>query len=270
MEVSDSEGGGEHFGLELDGPFSSLLSPNDPNNLAVAAARAFSDWDGRGKKAHIRLTKNIPVAAGLGGGSADAAAVLVALSKLWDRPDAPLAEIGLSLGADVPVSIHSTPAFMAGIGEDLIDFPHLPCAGLVLVNPGVGVETRAVFKVYDDDPAMAGRFSETVAPQFNPSHFGDGLATAGDLGALIDECGNDLTSAACSFSPMIGDGLLALSESSDCLVARMAGSGATCFGLYEDGAKAQKAAREIEASSAHSGWWVWSGELSNSRSNTGV
>ena len=266
MEVSDSE----HFGLELDGPYSSLLPPNDTNNLAVAAARAFSDWDGRGKKAHIRLTKNIPVAAGLGGGSADAAAVLVALSKAWDRPDAPLAEIGLALGADVPVSIRSTPAFMAGIGEDLINFPHLPCAGLVLVNPGVGVETRAVFKAYDDAPQRAGSFSESMASQFVPSHFGDGPATVGELAGLIDGCGNDLTSAACTFAPTIGDGLLALSESSECLVARMAGSGATCFGLYENGAKAQKAAREIELSSANAGWWVWSGELSDSRRNAEV
>ena len=134
--------------LEVDGPFAAALEAEGPDNLVLRAARALGALAGGGQGARLRLTKNLPVAAGIGGGSADAAAALRGLVRLWglEVPEARLQALALELGADVPPCLESRPVFARGIGEILTPAPSLPPFWMVLVNPGVPVQTPAVFK----------------------------------------------------------------------------------------------------------------------------
>ncbi|MBI3710670.1 MAG: 4-(cytidine 5'-diphospho)-2-C-methyl-D-erythritol kinase [Proteobacteria bacterium] len=225
--------------LALDGPFAPALTADD-DNLVLRAARAVAaTWRG----AALTLVKNLPVAAGLGGGSADAAAALRALKGLWRAPidDAHLRQIALRLGADVPVCLDGRTAFIGGIGEEIASAPRLPPAGLVLVNPGRPSPTAQVFA------AFRGSFSRQARFMTVPRD-------AAHLAALLRAGGNDLTAAAQSLVPEIGDALAALAASPGCLLARMSGSGATCFGLYDDRVAAQRAVGWIAARAKD--WWV--------------
>lgn len=250
------------FALSVTGPFAGALTGpgagpgSGEDNLAVRAARALDAYarrtgtDRRG--CEIALAKNIPVAAGLGGGSADAAATLLALARLWGLDDAPLAEIGLALGADVPVCLAARPSRVTGIGENVAAAPALPESGLVLVNPRVAVETHAVFRAFDRRPSPR-RPAPDLSDRFGPERFGD----ARDLLRALAGTGNDLTEAACGLAPVIGEVLAALEGTPGCGLARMAGSGATCFSLYDDVDAAAAAARTLRR--ARPGWWVWWG-----------
>lgn len=232
--------------LHLDGPFASGLR-NEPDNLVLRAARALAseaavDTSGRGGAA-ITLTKNLPVASGIGGGSADAAAALRGLARLWDLslPAERLEALALELGADVPVCLRGAPVVMSGIGERLEPVPALPPLWFVLVNPGVAVSTAQVFAGREGD------FSQAAEPLLPPL----GLA------ALIDWLAarpNDLQAAACRLAPAVEEVLAALDELSDCLLARMSGSGATCFGLFESEEAAHYAAEALALQ--HPDWWV--------------
>ncbi|HET9147591.1 MAG TPA: 4-(cytidine 5'-diphospho)-2-C-methyl-D-erythritol kinase, partial [Acetobacteraceae bacterium] len=183
---------------------------------------------------------NLPVASGIGGGSADAAAALRLLGREWGvAPDPSLA---LRLGADVPVCLASRPARMGGIGESLQPAPRLPRFGMVLANPGVPVATPAVFA------ARQGGFSP---PATLPEAWEDARAMARDLAGL----GNDLEAPAISLQPAIGAVLEALAGCPGCLLSRMSGSGATCFGLFATEAEAGVAAARLE----RPGWWCWGG-----------
>jgi 4-diphosphocytidyl-2-C-methyl-D-erythritol kinase len=248
----------EALTLEVEGPFGAALA-GEGDNLVLRAARALREEVGGGEAgggaagARIVLEKYLPVASGIGGGSADAAATLRLLCRLWGLPvDAPrddpargaLASIALQLGADVPVCLASRPARMGGVGEVLSPAPALPPAGMVLVNPGVALATASVFR------ARSGGFS---APAVLPSAWGDAAAMAGDLVRLR----NDLAPPAITLCPVIGTVLAALAATSGCLLARMSGSGATCFGLFPDAAAAEAAARAL----ARPGWWCWGGAL---------
>ncbi len=238
--------------LDIDGPFAAALgagpaagpSPADPsNNLVLRAARALRARHGLGAGARLRLTKRVPVAAGLGGGSADAAAALKGLAELWglDPSCAGLGALAASLGADVPVCLAGRPGFVGGIGERLVPAPPLPPAWLVLVHPGVPLATPAVFA------ARQGAGSR-------PARWGDALSDARALAERLSGCRNDLEGPALSLVPEIGAVLAALRETAGCLLARMSGSGASCFGLYADEAAANAAVRRIAA--AQPGWWV--------------
>ena len=226
--------------LSLGGAFGAALQA-EPDNLLLRAARALAP----GRGARLRLEKNLPVASGIGGGSADAAAALRALGELWGITHADLPGIALQLGADVPVCLASRPARMQGIGEILTPAPLLPAFGMALANPGVAVPTPAVFK------ARIGGFTP---PPALPAMWPDAAAMTADL----RQCGNDLQAAAISIQPVIGDVLAALAALPGALLARMSGSGATCFALFNTPGEAQAAAAML---AARSGWWCWGGGL---------
>ena len=220
--------------LEIEGPFAgALLGGSD--NLVLRAARALADANGIVPHARILLHKALPVASGIGGGSADAAATLRLLARLWDVPIAD--EIAVRLGADVPVCLEGRPARMAGIGEQLAAAPALPDFGLLLVNPLIEISTPAVFR------ARTGAFSQrAVLPAAWPD--AAGMATA------LHELGNDLEAPAAELCPAVGEVLAWLRRQPGCLLARMSGSGATCFGLFGTVAEAASA-----GSAAPSEWW---------------
>ena len=231
--------------LDVGGPFAAALAADDTRsgNLVLRAAAALRARFAVRAGAGLRLIKNLPVAAGVGGGSADAAAALKALDALWDLGAAPseLAALGAALGADMPVCLIGRPSFVGGIGERIEPAPALPPAWLVLANPGVPLATARVFA------ERAGPFS---APRRRPG----ALRDAGALAEWLARGGNDLEAPARRLVPEIADLLASLSASPDCLLARMSGSGATCFGLYAERTAAERAARAVTA--AHPVWWV--------------
>jgi 4-diphosphocytidyl-2-C-methyl-D-erythritol kinase len=235
----------ETLSLEIDGPFAAGLAA-EADNLVLRAARALADVAGVRAAARLRLRKCLPVASGIGGGSADAAAALRVLGELWRIRIAPddLAAIALRLGADVPVCLSSRPARMGGIGEHLAPAPVLPECGMVLINPGQALATAAVFR------ARAGGYSAAAAL---PASWADVAAMAADLA----QTRNDLQDAACGLCPPIAQTLAALAQSQGCRLARMSGSGATCFALYDSPAIAAAAAAAL----SRPGWWVWGGGL---------
>lgn len=227
--------------LTVDGPFASGLSADD-DNLVVRAVRLVGRG-GAARGAALGLTKMLPVASGIGGGSADAAAALRVMRRLWGL-DQDLSGVALSLGADVPACLASRPARMRGIGERLEPAPLLPPCGIVLVNPGVAVATAEVFR------ARTGGFSPEASL---PAGWSDVRALAGDLRAF----GNDLQAPAIGVCPAIGSVLRVLADVPGCLLARMSGSGATCFGLFGSEVEAAAAAGAIR----RPGWWCWGGGL---------
>lgn len=228
--------------LSVSGPFAACLE-GEPDNLVLRAARRLAEAGGVAAHAHISLEKNLPVAAGLGGGSADAAAVLHLLSRLWRLDPAPadLDALALGLGADVPICLGGVAAFVGGVGEKIEPVGALPPAWLVLVNPGVALATRDIFARWNEPAGTAGRFPLPV----------------GDLDRLVDvlaSCRNDLTGLATGLCPPVGIALARLSRTEGCLLARMSGSGATCFGVFADEPAARAAAAAL--GDAHDGWWV--------------
>lgn len=238
VSVSPADG----LALDVAGPFAAALPATD-DNLVLGAARALQDAAGVTDGARIRLQKFLPVASGIGGGSADAAATLAALSRLWgvDPKAAGLDAVALALGADVPVCVKGYAAFVGGIGEDIVRAPALPAAWLVLVNPGKALSTAEVFG------ARQGGFGASA-------RFDDSPATAQVLAEILATRGNELTEAAVGLAPAIGDALTALEAADGALLARMSGAGATCFGLFAEAGAAAGAAALIGRD--HGDWWV--------------
>ena len=231
--------------LEVDGPFGDNL---DADNLVLKAARALAAQAGRTPGAAIRLTKRLPVASGIGGGSADAAATLRGLNRLWNLglPERALAQIGLGLGADVPVCVAGVPSFFGGIGDEIASAGPLPRAHVVLANPGAPLATAAVFRARAQGVAGGGCSQ--------PARWTDAVPDALALVGLLAKRSNDLTATAIGLLPAIADVLAALEQVPACLLARLSGSGATCFGLFAERGGAREAAAAIGA--AHPDWWV--------------
>ncbi|MGE0652700.1 MAG: 4-(cytidine 5'-diphospho)-2-C-methyl-D-erythritol kinase, partial [Alphaproteobacteria bacterium] len=252
-EVSASPAPPGDITLEIDGPFADALATAGESNLVLRAARALAAATGTDAGARLRLTKNIPVSAGLGGGSADAAATILALAELWGVDATPhLDRLALALGADVPVCLVSRPSLVAGIGEVVKPAPALPEAGLLLVNPGVAVETAEVFAAFDRTERQSP--SGALPPAgFSASPF-DSVAA---LIAALEPARNDLTAAAQSLAPAIGEVLAALAAAEGCRLARMTGSGATCFGIFDNPGAAEVARRIVAR--GHPEWWAWAG-----------
>lgn len=215
--------------------------PSDARNLVLKAARLFDEDKG----AKIVLEKNLPTASGIGGGSSDAAAALRALSALWNLP-LPSTDNVLRLGADLPVCMKPEPQRMRGIGEILDPAPALPGMHMVLANPRVGVTTPSVF----------GRMTNKINPPLEdiPAN----MDTA-QLVHWLSRQRNDLEVPAISGLPVIQDVLDALEDIPSCCLARMSGSGATCFGLFETAAQARLAEDTLRAE--HQDWWVASGPM---------
>lgn len=238
--------------LDIGGPFAAALDGDIEDNLVLRAARALRAAAGRGGAgAAIRLDKSLPVTAGLGGGSADAAATLRLLRRLWalDLDDAVLTDIALGLGADVPVCLASRPRHMTGIGEAIAPVTGgagLADMGIVLVNPRQGLPTPAVFR------ALAGRFGPAQPLTDLPDD-------ATGLIAALSARRNDLQSPAIELCPVIGEITKTLRATDGVLLARMSGSGATCFGLCADRTAARSAATQLRR--ARPDWWVAGGGL---------
>jgi 4-diphosphocytidyl-2-C-methyl-D-erythritol kinase len=226
----------ETLTLTVDGPMAPGV-PVDDSNLVLKAARFLDGARG----AAISLTKNLPASAGIGGGSADAAATLRALSCHWGLP---VPDDLAALGADVPVCWSPTPQRMQGVGAFLSSVPTLPETWVVLVNPGVDLPTPSVFKALEhkNNPPM----SDPIPGFETPQAFAIWLANQR----------NDLQAPAIRLRPVIQEVLTALDGA---LIARMSGSGATCFGLFDTADQADQVARHLRQS--HPDWWVESGQL---------
>ncbi|MBL8689918.1 MAG: 4-(cytidine 5'-diphospho)-2-C-methyl-D-erythritol kinase [Rhodospirillaceae bacterium] len=233
----------DDLSLAIDGPFAEALA-GESDNLVLRAARGLSAFHRIEPKAKLKLTKRIPVAAGIGGGSADAAATLDALSRLWSV-EIPIALLP-KLGADVPACLAGRPLFMSGIGEQLAPAPALPPTSILLVNPGVAVATKDVFR------ARNGPFSQTAPFNVAP-------LDAQRLARFLLHRKNDLTAAATIHAPEIREARERIGATEGCLLARMSGSGATVFGLYASDEEAARAAAAIAGE--RPAWWCWSGAI---------
>lgn len=223
--------------LTLTGPRAAGLSAG-PDNLVWRAAGLM------GRGAAITLEKHLPIASGIGGGSADAAATLLGLARLYDLALPPADQV-LALGADLPICLAGRPARMTGIGEEIAPLT-LPPGFVLLVNPGFGLSTPAVFRALTqrDNPPMPA-----------PARWRD-LA---DLVAYLRLCRNDLQAPALELAPEIARVLQAIAAQPGCALARMSGSGATCFGLFEHEAPAEAAAKAI--SLTYPEYWVQAAAL---------
>jgi 4-diphosphocytidyl-2-C-methyl-D-erythritol kinase len=242
---------GSTLGLDMDGP-TAAAAGLIADNLVLRAAHALAERIDGPRLGRFALTKHLPVAAGLGGGSADAAAALRLLARLNElaQADPRLHAAARQTGADVPVCLESRGRVMRGIGEILsapLRLPALPC---VLVNPGVAVPTKDVFA------KLGLRPGDTCGTphQIDPGALARSLDDRDALLAYVASHPNDLERPAVALQPVIADVLAALADQHGCLLARMSGSGATCFGIFGSDAEAAGAARAL--ASARPAWWV--------------
>lgn len=235
------------FSLTLSGPFAAALASSGraEDNLVLRAAREMTMLHPSIRLgARLLLDKCLPVASGIGGGSADAAATLRLIDHCWrlNSSAEELARLGRNLGADVPMCLLSKPLGASGIGDIFRPVSGMPSLPLLLVNPGVALSTKAVFSrlsaPFDPGlPMLPARFSSPI-----------------DLVAWLGKTGNGLQAAAREEAPIIDDVLAALAGQADCMLARMSGSGATCFGIFPTLAAAEGAASRLKV--ARPDWWV--------------
>jgi len=241
----------DELSLTISGPFAEALA-DEPvtSNLVWRAAETLKDTYDISTGARLDLDKRLPVAAGIGGGSADAAAALRALIRLWalDIPEQELDEIAFRLGADVPACLHGRPINVSGAGEDLSAGPSLPPLWVCLVNPRVALNTGPVFRAFDDanpNPAVP----KAVA--------GSDFSTISAFDKLIDGTRNDLEPYATALCPEVADALNFLASAKENLAARMSGSGATCFGLFVT----EQSAKQCAEDAGEKGWWAMAAKI---------
>ena len=235
-----------HHNIEISvrGPLAGQLSESPETNLVYKAAQILTELTDIPKGAKITVSKNIPVAAGLGGGSADAAAAIQALCKLWNigLEDRVLATIALSLGSDVPACLLSKTAQISGFGEILKPVPEFPKnLHLVLVNPGIKLLTKSVYE------GFRGPFKGTKSISLFPTN-------PTNLPAFLQQCSNDLSESAKELCPDIIEVLDALESCTGCYLARISGSGPSCFGIFPNAKVANLAALQIARRKTD--WWV--------------
>ena len=236
---------GDELALAVDGPFAGALQGD---NLIIAAAEAAKAKAPGIALGRFQLTKTLPVAAGLGGGSADAAAALRLLAEANPGALSPaaLAEIAGRLGSDVTACLASRPALMTGRGEHVAEIRGMPACGVVLVNPGLPLATASVYGALNAAPLSATPADTEPVPDFG-----------GSFERLIDYAsprGNDLAAAALRLAPVIGEVLTALRRVAGARLVQLAGSGPTCFALFATADEAKGAAASLQA--AHPSWWV--------------
>lgn len=234
--------------LDIDGPFAADLNVAPHDNLIYKAALLLAEEYRVPAKARIALRKNLPVASGVGGGSSDAATALRGLVKLWGLPveDSRLQKIAQMLGADVPACLAHKPVWAEGIGEKMTWMPHLPQLHMVLVNPLIATPTPEVFR----------RFGARFSPQLQYSGRRKSMQ---EWIADLSRYRNDLSDAALTVTPQITDVLAAIAATPMCHFARLSGSGATCFGVYDSPQGVAAAVNKLRA--AHPDWWVASASL---------
>ena len=225
----------ERTSLQVTGSHSKDV-PQDANNIVLRAA----NWLDAGP-VEILLEKNLPVASGIGGGSSDAAATIRAICDLYSV-GLPTPKQSVALGADIPVCLAAQPSRMSGIGENVAPIPNLPPLHFVLVNPGVQLSTAKVFG------NLAGQFGD-------PGRSFDRTWTStAEFAAWLSEERNDLETSARKLAPTIGVVLGCLSQLTGCLLARMSGSGATCFGLFATREEADNVAHIM--GKMYPEWWI--------------
>jgi 4-diphosphocytidyl-2-C-methyl-D-erythritol kinase len=230
--------------VTVSGPYAGAI---DGVNIAAIALRAIAEAAPALELGSVQIEKLLPVAAGIGGGSADAAAVIRAVRRANSEHTSAIDWLALagSLGADVPVCLASTAQLMWGIGRETMAVSALPLLPAVLVNPGAPLSTAAVFRALGAPPAPA-RIAAPSVP--------DGFPDPASVAAYVNAHHNDLEPAAKALCPAIGTVLAALGATPGALLARMSGSGPTCFALFETAEAAEAAARRIGA--LEPGWWT--------------
>jgi 4-diphosphocytidyl-2-C-methyl-D-erythritol kinase len=238
---------GGALGLAVKGPTGAQAGPIE-GNLIVKAARALAERVEGLRWGAFHLVKRLPVAAGVGGGSSDAAAALRLLARLNDLPldDSAVRDAARATGADVPVCLAPCARMMAGAGERIGPALRLPHLFAVLVNPGVPVETPSVFKRLGLQPGEG--FARGAHPAVEAGLPRDRLVDR------LAQARNDLEPPALALAPAIGEALGLLRRTAGCRLARMSGSGATVFALYDDCAASAAAAKTIRRE--RPGWWV--------------
>jgi len=241
----------ETLSLTISGEWGGEIARLDPaGNLALDAARRLAAAAGETRGAALHLEKAVPVAAGLGGGSSDAAAALKACAQLWGLrldPDR-LRDLAMDIGADVPACLAAQPARIGGAGEDVTPIAGSPPAALLLVNPRYGLPTAEVFaKFRESDVAFS-------PPLTDASRWSD-------PDWLRTHTANDLEPAAISIAPVIGEVLATLRALPGVRLARMSGSGASCFALFGSLDEARRARERIR--SRRPSWWSWAGHFAD-------
>ena len=248
---------GSELDLKTIGPLAGDCGETS-DNLVLKAAHLLGERVPDLKVGSFTLDKVLPVAAGIGGGSADAAAALRLLARLngLALDDARLLEVALLTGADVPVCLASRACDMTGVGETLLplSLPKIPC---VLVNPRVPVATKDVFKALG---LRSGELLVGATDVIRAVAWPEDGASVEDWVEVLAANSNDLEAPATRIQPVIGEVLSALSATNGAWLARMSGSGATCFAIFENTADAQRAAQKIQTD--HPQWWVHAGILS--------
>jgi 4-diphosphocytidyl-2-C-methyl-D-erythritol kinase len=248
---------GPQLTLTTTGPLAQACG-EAADNLVLKAARLLGERVPDLKAGDFSLDKVLPVAAGIGGGSADAAAALRLLARLnsLELDDTRLLEVALLTGADVPVCLVSQACDMTGVGETLLplSLPKMPC---VMVNPGVAVATKDVFAALG---LRHGELLVGVTDIMSAYAWPEPGASLEDWVEVLAANSNDLETPAMRIQPVISQVLAALNATDGAWLARMSGSGATCFAIYENTAEAARAAQKIQL--AHPHWWVHAGVLS--------
>lgn len=237
------------FSLAVDGPFAGALDGSD--NLVEKAAIAFAEVTGKAVAGAFRLTKRLPVASGIGGGSADAAAAFRLLQRHYGMPDSfsGLIPAARNIGADVPVCLMSSACIMTGIGETLHPLPHVEPIPAILVNPMQPLATAPVFRTLASGP-LPDDFVEPAFPR---------LASPDEIIAYASAGSNDLEAPARHLLPVIGEVLAMLEDLPGALLKRLSGSGPTCFAIFRDMKEAESAALTVAREQPN--WWVQATKL---------
>ncbi len=246
----------EGFEFKIVGRFAQNLSLYD--NLVFEAAHIMARKFGRNLDIAIELEKNLPIAAGIGGGSADAAALILGLNKFWrlGLSKSEMCEIGLELGADIPVCILGDTIIMESIGNEFSPAPKLPNnIAILLANPLIECQTAAVFKVFDEigDFADLEQVSYKDCENFN------------ELVAMLSKMPNTLTKAAGKIVPQINVLIETIKLKDGAKFTAMSGSGATVFALFDDYESANYAAKDLETKFGANNIWVATGLIRNAK-----
>ena len=244
----------EHFQLDIKGNIGLLDDCPQDDNLVTRACHFLAQHAGIPPNADIELFKNIPLAAGLGGGSADAAITLLMLRNVWhiDVSDNDLHLLASQLGSDIAACLKQKPVILRGTGNHLLPAPQLPSFHVLLINPNVACSTPQVYKDYEQSKHS---FSNEIM-------FPDAFTTIKELCDFLNQhTHNDLTAAAIQNAPIIEQVLKEMNALPNQLLTRLSGSGATCFSIFENETDAQAAARQIEK--AHPEWWTFAGNTTN-------
>ncbi len=220
----------------------------DGGNLVIKAARGLSQIVDKALNVKITLTKNLPLASGIGGGSSDAAATIWGLQEFWGLAhDANyMPSLTKKLGADVPVCLYCRPSLMRGIGDEITPAPEMPEIPILLINPLVSCSTADIFLHHNGD------FKKDIS-------LPDKFSSANDLVKTLESLDNDLFNPSIKLVPEISNIMNALSTQQKCIFSRMSGSGATCFGLFETMKDAQQSAENIAKDNPD--WWIKTGWL---------